>query len=200
MKPKQDWPYSKGKKFPFHIGVFSLHPHAGATFVSVMLAEYLANVIGYKTAVIENSLRGDILSLQSQARSLSEDMVFKLHQITYRCYSNCQKQNSHIMQGFDCYVMDLGSSYARARELIVTCDLTFLLFTMTPWYCNITTLTEKLKRDYGDETRLCLVGNQIPPNQKKQLYQQLRCEFLDFESNMFSPSLKAVQLFHQVLW
>jgi hypothetical protein len=173
-----------------------------------MLAEYLANVIGYKTAVVENSLRGDLLSLQAQPRSLSkslsnpnsEEGIFRLHQVTYSCYHGGHNGNSHQMQGFDCYVKDLGSSYARARELISACDLTFLLFTMTPWYCDWTTLTEKLKKDYGEDSRLCLVGNQIPLHLKKQLYQKLRCEFLDFEPNMFSPSLKAVQLFHQVLW
>ncbi len=200
MKFKQDWPYTKGRTFPLKIGVFSLHPHAGATFVSVLLAEYLANVIGYKTAVLENSSRGDLLSLQTQTKVIYEDGVFKLNKIIYQCYNPCQRGNSYLLHDIDCYISDLGSSYARAREHILDCDLTFLLFTMTPWYCNLASLVEKLKKDYGEKAKHCLIGNLILSDQKKQLYRQLHCRFLDFESNMFSPSPNAVQLFHQVLW
>jgi hypothetical protein len=200
MKHKHEGPYYEECNNPRNIGVFSLHPQAGATFFTVLLAEYLSNDIGLKTAVIENSQRSDLLFLQSQAKISSEDETFELHHIRFCCAGSYLKNTSQNFNGFDCYVYDLGSSYAKARDLIQACDITFLLFTMTPWHCDPVKLLKLLSKDYGEKNHLCLIGNQIPHELKKQLYKQLRCEFIGFEPNLFKPSCEAVRLFHHTLW
>ena len=227
MRYRKEWSRIREQNNRRNIGVFGLHPHAGATYVSVLLAEYLSNVIGLQTAVVETGLKSDLISLQPQAE-FSTDMEFKLHHITYYSSNHNDKSNdyryesndrnykannhdnitnhynsktNHLMfKNFDCYVYDLGCSYAKARERIHACDLTLLLFTMTPWYCDMETLMQRLSKDYGNKENLCLIGNQIPPRLKKKLYQQLHCEFLEFEPNLFQPSNEAVRLFHHILW
>lgn len=200
MKNKHKWPLLKSPDQPFNIGVFSLHPHAGATYVTILLAEYLSNIVGYKTAVIENNIRSDLRSMQLRNPILCEAKEFELHSITYYCADLSNKQEEVSLQHFEYLVHDLGSSYAKASELIQSCDLTILLFTMTPWNCNWEMLSETLAKDYGDQSRIRLIGNLIPQRLKKQLYQNYHCEFLSYEPDVFEPSLKTIQLFHRILW
>lgn len=200
MKKRIAWPYLQEQKDAYTIGVFSLHPHAGATYVTVLLAEYLSNMVGFKTAVIGNGLRYDLHSLQNEAKTYTKDETFVLHHITYDCTGDYLGKHQSNSQEFECYVYDLGSNYGKARELIHACDLVFLLFTMTPWYCDLSKLSESLAKDYGESSRLCLIGNQIPQRLKKQLYKEYHCEFLSYEPDLFEPSLEAIQLFHRNLW
>lgn len=179
------------------LGVFSLHPHAGATYVTILLAEYLRNVVGYKTMVVDQSQRKDLLSLAKDSPLDANTQVFEHHNITFSCV------NSHDLIGGDLYqsdfcVYDLGSCYGRAREQILSCDVTILLFSMTPWYCDMTILDELMTKDYGEKRRLHLLGNQVPQELQKKLRKNFHCEFLDYEPNMYLPSLKTVELFHRI--
>lgn len=182
-----------------NIGVFGLHPHAGVTRVTILISEYLANICGKRVAVMERGMRRDLNSLNPDL--LKRGDCFELHNITYGIQESCYSKRNREVIPHDCYVYDLGSNYARSRELIQACDQAILLFTLTPWHFDMNRLRHAIERDYGLGNHIHFVGNMIDFSERKLIHKiHKHVEYLDYEPNIYTPSKGAVQLFHEILW
>ena len=186
-------------KKPIKIGVYGLHPHAGVTRVTILIAEYLSNICGKNVAVMERGLRKDFNCLNPDL--LKQGDCFKFRSITYGMQVNdCLIRNKELAP-YDCYVYDLGSNYARARELFHTCDYIILLFTLTPWHFDCNRLRYAVERDYGLNNHIYFIGNMINYRERKLIHKvHKKVEYLDYEPNLYAPSKSAVQLFHEIFW
>lgn len=185
---------------PMNIGIFGLHPHAGATRVTVLVAEYLSNICGKRVAVMEHGMRRDLNCLNPMSTKKGDD-CFDLHKITFGMQENYHAKTSYGVIPYDCYVYDLGCNYARSRELIQACDRTLLLFTMTPWHFDTTSLRYAIQRDYGTGNHIHFIGNMIEFRERKQIHKIYnKVDYLGYEPDLYAPSKDAVRLFHEILW
>ncbi len=182
------------------IGVFGLHPHAGVTWITILLAEYLANICGLKVAVIEHSQKRDLFCLSSNKEQLEEE-PFKVHNITYSLSSEKLLLNKQEQVSYDYLVYDLGCNYAKSRDLIMSCNKSLLVYTMIPWYFDRSKAVLALERDYGRPEHVTFLGNMITKEKRKLVGRIFRgSEFLGYEPDFFHPSKQSIQVFHNSLW
>ena len=182
------------------IGVFGLHPHAGVTWITILLAEYLANICGLKVAVIENSQKRDLVCLSSNKKQPEEE-PFKVHKITYSLLGEKLLMNKFHQVSYDCFVYDLGCNYAKSRDFILTCNKILLLYKMTPWYLDQSKVESILERDYGRLEHVIFLGNMVTKEGRKLAGKLFKnSEFLGYEPDCFHPSRQSIQVFHNILW
>lgn len=108
------------------IGVFGLHPGAGATHLTVLLATFLSRYRKKKSIVIEesgkNAFRHLEIFLYGEAGG-AEDFGSR------RCrYRKCFQGGKDMAERqAECLIYDLGCSYAAAAEHLARCDIKWVI-------------------------------------------------------------------------
>lgn len=197
---KMNYFHDQTRNKPRSIGVFGLHQHAGVTWVTVLLAQYLSEICGLEVMLVEKSQKRDLVCLVSSEEQ-SEIGAFKIHNITYQTYVERDVRSRLTKHQTDCYVYDLGCNYAKARESILTCDHVIMMYTMTPWYFDYLKASLVLERDYGSPEHISYLGNMVAKRERKQLKKLIpNSQFMDYEPDLYSPSKQCIQIFHNILW
>lgn len=170
------------------------------TWITILLAEYLANICGLKVVVIENSQKRDLICLSPNKKQVEEE-PFEIHNVTYSLLGGNLHLNKLDEVPFDCIVYDLGCNYAKSRDYISSCNRTLLLYTMIPWYFDQLKAEIVLERDYGRPEHITFLGNRITKEKRKLAGRLFKnSEFLGYEADYFHPSKQSIQVFHNILW
>lgn len=183
----------KTQKKIMNIGVFGLHPHAGATWITILLAEYLANICGHFVTIIEHSQKRDLSNIPAHIMELHSHRIKVLSDVNYEHINRDLKKQ--------CCIYDLGCSYAKSRELIQGCDKVLFIFNLTPWYCDINRLESLLAREYGRDGDIVLIGNMISIKERKIVKSIIKhVEFIEYEPELFVPSKQIIKIFDHIIW
>ncbi len=119
------------------IGILGTHKGCGVTHLGIMLAHYLSDYMGYRTALLECYPQKDIQQLQNYIYqddvAAKELEVFKIQHVSY--HRNVKEQNLPEVIGgeYDGVILDLGSDFARNRNEFLRCDKRIVVSSLSAW-------------------------------------------------------------------
>ena len=117
------------------IGIMGTHHGAGVTYTAFMLAFYLGEELGRKTAFLECNNSHDMGQIQlSYDWSREDDSSFSFHQIT--CYKEVTpKLLSEICRrSYENYILDFGTEIADRKEEFLNCDIKIVVGDRAQWH------------------------------------------------------------------
>ncbi|MBE5961077.1 MAG: hypothetical protein E7256_06765 [Lachnospiraceae bacterium] len=185
------------------IGVFGLHPFAGTSYVSNLLAEYLTGILGKRVLVVEAGGRDDFVKMTG---SLKEECgeTFTFRDITY--VRNVEKDRiaSWCNSPYDYCILELGSCYNAIRDELMLTDKKLLISHISPWSGCDERLLKELAEEIDDFRSWSLVLN-LTDREKYRRYKRIvrksaipSC-YLGFEPNVQKPSAAAIALFDRII-
>jgi hypothetical protein len=116
------------------IGLIGTHHGTGTTYTGLMLAFYMGEVLGRKTAYLECNRHHDMALIQaSYDWSSQEDNSFTFHLVS--CYKEVTKEQvSRIYnKNFDCILFDFGTDFAANREEFLRCTTKIVVAGRSEW-------------------------------------------------------------------
>jgi 1,4-alpha-glucan branching enzyme len=123
--------HGKGREI---IGLIGTHHGTGVTHTGLMLAFYMGEEIGRKTAFLECNDHQDMRLIQNAYEwSAEEKASFSFHQIT--CYKEVDpKRISEIFgENYECIIFDFGTDFAANREEFLRCRIKIVVGGGSEW-------------------------------------------------------------------
>lgn len=142
------------------IVVAGMEKGVGATHFSILMANYYAEVLHKKTAVIDCGNDNDYFCLKemvtfpnSQKRQIQNYGIrkavakdcekrwkpdgFKLGKVFYFLHVPRQNMDEIFLKKFECIIMDLGNNYRKYKYEAGMCEKRFLMATVCPWKLDV---------------------------------------------------------------
>ncbi len=116
------------------IGLIGSHHGVGVTFTGLMLAFYMGEELGKRTAYLECNSHHDMDLIRCAYDWNNEDeKSFTFHRVT--CYSEVtSNQIANIMnEDYECMILDFGTAYKNNREELLRCNTKFVVGGRTSW-------------------------------------------------------------------
>lgn len=116
------------------IGIVGTHPGVGVTYTSIMLAFYLGDELGKKTALLEANSNNDLSILQSAYQwSEVDNYSFHFGQIT--CYKNVLKTSMAeiLNDNYERIIMDFGSDLSKNWDEFLRCSTKIIIGSHAVW-------------------------------------------------------------------
>jgi hypothetical protein len=155
------------------IGLTGTHHGAGVTFTGLMLAFYMGEVIGRKTAYLEYNNHHDMILISSAYEWYRKEAnAFSFHQIT--CYQDVTTtQIAEIFSNnYECIIMDFGIDLTMNKEEFLRCQTKVVIGGRSEWeQQKLTCFMNTNKRIRGSEAWLYLIpqaNSNIIANLKKE--------------------------------
>lgn len=127
--------YRTKNRIPTHkIGIIGTHRGAGVTYTALMLAFYMGEVLGKKTALLECNNHHDLIRIQNAYEwSYESSYSFSFHQIT--CYKEVtQKKLSDILgASYETLILDFGSDFITSKEGLLRCNTKVVIGSNAQW-------------------------------------------------------------------
>lgn len=106
----------------------------GTTYLTILLASYMAGVFGKKTAVLEMNRHGDFLSIcRKQKKQQRECICFRLRGVDYYPFAAEGTIADCLNQGYECIVMDFGNEYLQGRKEFLRCQKKIVTGSLADW-------------------------------------------------------------------
>lgn len=105
------------------IGLIGTHRGAGVTYTGLMLAFYMGEELGKKTAYLECNAHQDMVLLQNAYEWSKEDaQSFSFHRIT--CYKEVSSERitGILNEDYECIILDFGVEFLQNREEFLRCS------------------------------------------------------------------------------
>lgn len=119
------------------IGILGTHKGCGVTHLGILLANYLSEYAGCRTAFLECSPQKDLQYLQDYIFGETEDGVereaFKIHHVTYHNNIKDQDIAEIIGDAYDCVILDLGTDFLRYKNEFLRCDKRIIVSSLAIW-------------------------------------------------------------------
>lgn len=144
--------YKQGKLI---IGITGTHQNVGVTHLGLMLATYLSEWLGHRTAYVEVRDRQpsslDINSLKSyfygEEESIEEES-YTVHRVTFYPQRNSKNLVDIMNDSYQCLILDLGSDWKNINEFL-RCDIKIVVSNLAVWkkhkFKNFLSVSEELK-------------------------------------------------------
>jgi hypothetical protein len=116
------------------IGLIGAHRGAGVTHTGLMLAFYLGEELGKKTAFLECNKHRDMeLIFNAYEWSREEAYSFSFRKVT--CYRDVTKQQIAEILGedYECFILDLGADFIDSREEFLQCSTKIVISGRSEW-------------------------------------------------------------------
>lgn len=116
------------------IGLVGTHHGVGVTYTGLMLAFYMGEILGKKTAYLECNGHHDMLLIQKAYEWGREDQSsFSFRQVT--CYKEVTPKNiSEIFsEDYECFLLDLGTELTAFREEFLRCSMKIVIGGRSEW-------------------------------------------------------------------
>ncbi len=156
------------------IGVIGTHHGAGTTYTGLMLAFYMGEVLGRKTAYLECNRHHDMALIQaSYDWSSQEENFFTFHLVT--CYKEVTRgQVSQILnEEYECVIFDFGINFAQNTEELLRCSMKVVIGGRSEWeQLKTIRFANMLKNMQGSDSWLYfipLANSKTIINMKKQI-------------------------------
>jgi hypothetical protein len=116
------------------IGIIGTHHGVGVTYTALMLAFYMGEELGKRTALLECNNHHDMGRIQNAYEwSREEEDSFSFHQIT--CYKEVTQDYLPDLLGmsYESFILDFGTDYAANREELLRCTNKIVIGGRTQW-------------------------------------------------------------------
>ncbi|WFR57745.1 hypothetical protein QA584_01295 [Anaerocolumna sp. AGMB13025] len=119
------------------IGLIGTHTGAGVTHLGILLAVYLSECLGHKTAFIECGGNNDLKHLQEHFFHPEEEQYnqesFTLNRVTFHKNKRLQGLPEIIGDKYDCVILDLGTDLAKHKSEFLRCDKKIVIGSLAVW-------------------------------------------------------------------
>ena len=116
------------------IGLIGTHRGVGVTYTGLMLAFYMGEEIGIKTAFLECNKHQDMRLIQKAYEwSEEEESFFSFHLIT--CYKEVTTKHISGISGedYECLILDFGTDWEGNREEFLRCSTKIVVGGRSEW-------------------------------------------------------------------
>lgn len=141
------------------IGLIGTHHGTGVTYTGLMLAFYLAEELGKRTAFLECNDHHDMRLIQEAYEwSTEEAYSFSYNQVT--CYKEVHPNRISDIYGedFDCLILDLGTDFHRNREELQRCSTKIVVGGRSEWdFMKLIKFLENCKTYNGSDSWLYFI-------------------------------------------
>lgn len=190
----------KNVQFPLHIGVFGLHPNAGTTTISILTASYLKFICGMETLVLEQSQKHDLCCLSKEGLDTRES-VFMYHNLSFDVSQKRGGKREALRTDYCCYVHDLGCNDTKFMEYANVCNLILCPYRLTSWLYSIKQLKNKKENMRVQTEKIYFLGNMLAKEEQKEAGKAIGSyDFIGYESDMFHPCIKTIEVFHHIIF
>ncbi|HKL79741.1 MAG TPA: hypothetical protein VJ888_04815 [Mobilitalea sp.] len=184
------------------IGLIGAHQGAGVTYTGIMLAFYMAEEMGRKTALLECNNSHDLDLFENAYEWSSEDTsTYSFGGIT--CFKSVSDyQIAEILsENYDCIILDFGSDLMRNREEFLRCT-TKLVIGGHAWWNRQKTIRfiGTIKSIRGNDTWHYLIpfaGRRELSSMKKELGRPFNA--VPYETDPTRLSKETINLFHRLV-
>lgn len=110
------------------IGLIGAHHGAGVTYTGLMLAFYMGEERGKKTALLECNEHHDMALIHNAYEwSREDDLSFSFHLVT--CFKEVTSDRiaSIFSENYECIIMDFGIDFMQNREEFLRCSTKIVL-------------------------------------------------------------------------
>lgn len=153
----------KEEKQKIKIAVSGVRQGVGATFFTIMIANYYGSVCGKKVAVIDLNKDNDYFFI-SRLFFGEEKRQYHIKRVAYFAGADIDIV-SDVLSDYECIVFDCGDNYEKYRTEISLCDKKFLIGSLAAW---------KLIKTNMEFERQCVKGMNwkflLEPSQKENLH------------------------------
>lgn len=116
------------------IGLIGTHHGVGVTHTGLMLAFYLGEELGKKTAFVECNSHHDFRYIQrAYDWNRGDETCFSFHQIT--CYPDMdtEKLGRVFSNDYECIILDFGTDFISNKEELLRCSRKFIICGRSEW-------------------------------------------------------------------
>lgn len=116
------------------IGLVGTHHGVGVTHTGLMLAFYMGEELGRKTALLECNHQHDMMLIQNAYEwEREEENTFTYHLIT--CFKDVKpgQITSIFAKEYDCIIMDFGDDYSMNRDEFLRCTIKIVVGGRSEW-------------------------------------------------------------------
>jgi len=183
------------------IGIIGTHHGMGVTHTGLMLAFYMGEELGRKTAYLECNDHHDMSLIQSAYEwSREETQSFSFQQIT--CYKEVSgKRITEIFSdNYECFILDFGTNFISNREEFLRCSTKIVIGGQAKW-CQqkLSHFINTVQAIRGNETWLYLI-----PNASPKIITNLKIEWnrnicaVPFQAEPTTPSKSTNHMFEEI--
>lgn len=141
------------------IGLIGTHHGTGVTYTGVMLAFFMSEELGRRTALLECNDHRDMKLLEETYEWSREDSKsFSFHQIT--CYKEvCPNHIPDIFgEDYQCLILDFGTDFSEYRDEFLRCGTKIIVGGRSEWDIRKLIQFETMTKNFpGNETWLYLI-------------------------------------------
>lgn len=187
------------------IGILGTHKGAGVTHLGILLANYLSEWLGRKTAFLECYPQKDLQYLQyyfyGETEGMEEKDCFPIHRVTYHNNVKEQAIAEIIGDDYDCVILDLGTDFQKSKNEFLRCDKKIVVSSLTIWKRheleNFLQKTNHIK--YNEQWTFVIPFGQSRVIKKaaKELHREIYGG--SYEPDPFSLSTDTIQLFRKLV-
>jgi len=116
------------------IGLIGTHPGTGVTYTGLMLAFYMGEVLGIKTAFLECNDHQDMnLIHMAYEWEVQDQTHFSFQKVT--CYPKVERNHITDILGedYECVIIDFGTNVIANRDEFLRCSLKFIIAGRSEW-------------------------------------------------------------------
>jgi hypothetical protein len=116
------------------IGLIGTHHGVGVTHTALMLAFYMGEEHGKKTALLECNEHQDLRLIQTAYEwSREEASFFTFHKITFHPEVNPNHISELLGEDFDCFILDFGTDRNRNKDEFLRCGTKIVVAGRSEW-------------------------------------------------------------------
>ncbi|NLK28308.1 MAG: hypothetical protein GX306_08210 [Clostridiales bacterium] len=184
------------------IGLIGTHRGVGVTYTAFMLAFYLGEEMGKRTAFVECNRHHDMERIQSAYEWSREDTSsFSFHQIT--CYKEVMSEGIAEIynKNYESLIFDFGTDFGTNWNEFLRCNIKIIVGGMAQWNQKKLIELAAYYKDFNDrETWLYLIpcaDSKVTSSLKKIIVGKIHT--IPFEKDPTKPSKNTIKLFRELL-
>lgn len=141
------------------IGLIGTHHGVGVTHTGLMLAFYMGEYLGKKTAYLECNNHQDMILIQKAYEwSKEEKHSFSFHKIS--CFPNVRSDHitDILSENYECIIFDFGTDVTANREEFLRCNTKIVIGGRSEWdIMKLKHYSEATKEIQGSNNWLCFI-------------------------------------------
>lgn len=187
------------------IGILSTESGCGCTHLSIMLANYLSRVKGYKVCVSEcNESRAfEKLEQIYEGNKIIDTSTTSFHVFKTKYYKNVMEEDmiELLNEAYDYMIIDFGSEYELIKEEFKRCKRKFIIGSFCEWkLSSYIQFLDKTSKEFGREhwEFFSIIGDKALRKKLEKTY-RIQIHPVPFEESPFFIDKKNLSFFKHIL-
>lgn len=105
----------------------------GATHFSILLANYRANLLKQKVALVDFNKDNDYICLGDSLGNIYGKKMFVKDKVSYYPAATTDILEEIFLKDYDCIIIDAGENYLKYKVEAGLCDIRYLIISSTLW-------------------------------------------------------------------